>query len=58
MLGKEDTIMRIIVRNHMFYVLENSKEVACFKSFAMLADYISVVARIKGIMVLNSIEGV
>lgn len=50
--------MKIIVRNHMFYVIVGSKEVACFKSFAMLADYIAVVARIKGIMVLNTIEGV
>lgn len=51
--------MKIIVKNHMFFVLnDKGTEIACFKSFRMLAEYVAVVSHVKGIMVLNTVEEV
>lgn len=44
--------MTIKIKNHMFFVVnDKGKEIACFKSFAMLVDYLMVVAYVKNLEV-------
>lgn len=39
--------MKILVRNHMFYVYDaQGKEKACFKSFIRLTEYIIITEKI------------
>lgn len=50
--------MAVKIKNHMFFVEEDGKEIACFKSFAMLAEFLMVVCYVKNLPVLPSIQEV
>lgn len=48
--------MAVKIKNQMFFVVENGKEVACFKSFAMLAEYLMAICYVKNLPVIPSIQ--
>lgn len=35
--------MTVIVKNHMFVVIENEKEIACFVCFTRLVEFIEAI---------------